>query len=174
VLAHVQAELYRGGAERAWHLFETKRPAIKRALLHRMQWIRIEGAYVRARCALLMCASGRNARTCLAAARHEVRRIEREKMAWSDPIARVLGSAIAFLDGDVAAAERRLIDSVDGFDRAGMKLYAAAARRRLGQIAGGERGLQETGTADEWMASEGILNPARMTRLIAPGFPDPA
>jgi eukaryotic-like serine/threonine-protein kinase len=174
VLAHVQTELYRGRAERAWKLFETKRPSIKRALLLRMQWTRIEAAYVRARCALLMSTSGRDARACLAAAGQEVRRIDRERMPWSDPIARLLGAAIAFLDGDVAGAERRLIDSIDGFDRAGMRLYAAAARRRLGQIAGGGRGREQGGAGDEWMASEGIVNPSRMTRLIAPGFPDPA
>jgi hypothetical protein len=174
VLAHVQTELYRGRAERAWKLFETKWPAIRRALLLRMQWTRIEAAYVRARCALLMSASGRDARAYLVAARHEVRRIDREGMAWSDPIARLLGAAIAFLDGDVAGAERRLIDSIDGFDRAGMRLYAAAARRRLGQIAASGRGREQSAAGDVWMASEGIVNPSRMTRLIAPGFPDPA
>jgi hypothetical protein len=172
VLAQVQTELYRGRAERAWQLFEAKRPAIRRALLLRMQWTRIEAAYVRARCALQMSASGGDARAYLRAARREVRRIEREKMAWSDPIARLLGAAIACLDGDAGGAERRLIESIDGFDRAGMSLYAAAARRRLGQIAGGARGLREARAGDEWMASEGIVNPARMTRLIAPGFPD--
>jgi tetratricopeptide (TPR) repeat protein len=171
VLAHVQTELYQGRPAHAWKLFETNWPAIKRAQLLRMQWTRIEAAYVRARCALLMSAAGRDT-TYLAVARRQVRRIEREKMPWSDPLVRLLNAAIAFLEGDAAIARRRLNDAIQGFDAAGMRLYAAVARHRLGEIGTDQRAREERRAADLWMDSEGIVNPARMSRLIAPGFPD--
>jgi hypothetical protein len=53
-----------------------------------------------------------------------------------------------------------------------MRLYAAAARRRLGRLIGGDAGKALLVEADTWMASQGIKNPARMTAMLAPGFPD--
>jgi hypothetical protein len=53
-----------------------------------------------------------------------------------------------------------------------MALYAAVARRRLCEIETSERGCESARQADEWMASEGIVSAARMSRLIAPGFAD--
>jgi hypothetical protein len=94
-----------------------------------------------------------------------------EKMPWSDGFALLLNAAVAFQEGDRAAAAHRLAAAVDAFDRAGMKMYAAGARRRLGQLQGvnGRRLVQE---AEEWMATQAIRSPPSMTRMIAPGFPD--
>jgi hypothetical protein len=169
----VQAELYRGRAEQAWQLFEEMRPALRRSLHLRMQWTRIEAAYVRARCALLMAATARAPSAYIAAAVHEVRRIERERMAWSNPLADLLRGTLAFLDDDLGGARARLVAAIHGFDRAGMRLYEAAARRRLSELT--DDAVAQTGRreADLWMANEGIVSPARMTRLIAPGFADP-
>jgi hypothetical protein len=51
-----------------------------------------------------------------------------------------------------------------------MSLYAAAARRRLGEMIGGDRGRQLVAQAEEWMTKQQIKNPARMMNLLAPGF----
>jgi len=53
-----------------------------------------------------------------------------------------------------------------------MALYAAAARRRLGTLLGGDAGLALREAADRWMASEKIRAPARFTAIFAPGFRD--
>jgi hypothetical protein len=171
VLAHVQAALYRGRGDHAWDLFAAKWPTIKRSLLLRVQWTRIEASYVRARCALLVAASGGD-RRLLRVARHEASRIRRERMSWSDPLASLLGAAIANLEGDVSTARRLLAEAIASFDRAGMALYAAVARQRLSEIVGSELSCEYARQADEWMASEGIVSTARMSRLIAPGFAD--
>jgi eukaryotic-like serine/threonine-protein kinase len=173
VLARIQAELYRGRAPQAWRLVEENWDAVSRSLLMRIQWVRIEASYVRARCALLMAAAG--ARQYLPVARNEIQRIARERMAWSDPLAALLNAAVADLEGTPTTAAERLAAAVNGFDRADMRLYASAARRRRGALLGGEEGRELMGQADAWMASQGIKNPTCMTRLIAPGFnPRPA
>ena len=52
-----------------------------------------------------------------------------------------------------------------------MGLFAAAARRRLGGLLGGDEGRALIAQADAWMAGQEIRNPARMAACIAPGFP---
>jgi hypothetical protein len=53
-----------------------------------------------------------------------------------------------------------------------MKLYAAVARRRLDELTRDDRSREGRRQADEWMARQGIVDATRLTRLIAPGFPD--
>ena len=53
-----------------------------------------------------------------------------------------------------------------------MRLHAAAARRRIGALQDDAVGRELQRQADEWMARQHIKNPACMTRMLAPGFPD--
>ena len=93
-------------------------------------------------------------------------------MPWSDPMALLLRAGIAFLDGNTALALRHLHDASDRSERANMRLYAAVARRRIGALQHDAAGRQLQRQADEWMAGQEIKNPAAMTRMLAPGFPD--
>ena len=53
-----------------------------------------------------------------------------------------------------------------------VRLYAAVTRRRLGALVTGDRGRDLRRQADEWMATQDVRNPALLTRMFAPGFPD--
>ena len=92
-------------------------------------------------------------------------------MPWIDPLARIIRAAIAVLRGDTPTAIQLLEDSVERFDQVDMSLHAAVARRRLGELLGGDAGRALVAQADSWMASQGIVNSSRMTALFAPGFP---
>src|SRR5262249_1832631 len=50
----------------------------------------------------------------------------------------------------------------------GMALHAAVARRRRGQLLGGSDGRALVESADAWMQTKGIRNPARTAALLAP------
>ena len=93
-------------------------------------------------------------------------------MPWSDPIALLLRAGIAYLEGSTSLALRYLHDAADRFERADMKLYVAVARRRIGALQHDEHGRELQRQADGWMAAQNIKNPASMTRMLAPGFPD--
>jgi hypothetical protein len=172
LLARVQTALYRNQPRDAWRLVADHRPPLQRTLWLRVQFLRIETAFLRARSALAMAAGGHDARRMRAVAARDATRIAREDMPWSNPLAMLVLATLAYLDGEESAAAAQLGDAVDAFASAEMHLYAAAARRRLATLVGGERGRVMRAQADEWMAAQEIRNPCAMTRLLAPGFVD--
>jgi len=169
-LARIQTELYSGRAMAAWDVVSKNWAAIERTQLLRMQVIRVEAWYLRARAALLVAGTGIDTRRFLTVARQSTMRIAREKMAWSEPIASLLTAAIAHVDSRPKKAIVHLGVALQGFEQADMKLYAAVTRRCLGQLSGGFRAEQYRREADTWMATQSIVNPSRITQLIAPGF----
>ena len=172
MLARIQTALYRGNADAAWGLLDELEVILHRSSLTRIQVLRVESLYLRARSALAMAARHGSGRRFLSVARAGARRIARERRPWSDPIALMLDAGVACLEGRTARAAECLNDAVDRFDRADMQLYAAVARRRLGTLQGGASGHELKRRAEEWMAAQDIKNPVAMTRMLAPGFPD--
>ncbi len=156
----------------AWRLLGDLESILRQTYLRRVQFMRIESCYLRARSALAMAAANRSSRRFRSVARAEARRIARERMPWSDPIALLLRAGIAFLEGRTPLALRYLHDAADRFERADMRLHAAAARRRIGALQDDAVGRELQRQAEEWMAMQHIKNPASMTRMLAPGFPD--
>jgi hypothetical protein len=74
--------------------------------------------------------------------------------------------------GRDASAREYVEEAVRQFDEAQMRLYAAVARRRLGQLRGGDEGRALLAEADAWMNAQGVRDPCKLSRVIAPGFPD--
>ena len=93
-------------------------------------------------------------------------------MAWSDPIALLLRAGTAYHEGSTPLALRCLHAAADRFERADMNLYLAVARRRIGALQNDEHGRELQRQGEKWMAAQNIKNPASMTRMLAPGFPD--
>jgi hypothetical protein len=161
LLARVQAALYRGRPEDAWRLVAEEEPRLRRSFLSSVQLIRIETLFMRGRSALMMAASSAVPEPWLPIARSAARRIAREHMPWSNPLALMLNAGVAHIERNRPLARRFLEDAAIEFERADMKLHAAAARRRLGQP-----------QATTWMLAQHVANPAAMTRMLAPGFAD--
>ena len=107
----------------------------------------------------------RAAATTPRAARH----LERERMPWGQALAQLVRASVAATGGAVEPAVRCLLAAETGFAAADMALHAATARRRRGQLTGGEEGRALVHTADAWMAAQSIRNAARLTAMLAPG-----
>jgi hypothetical protein len=105
----------------------------------------------------------------LALAEKDAQRIGREKMAWSTPLGTLIRACIAMRRGDPQAAARMFEQAARGFEAADMLLHAAATRRRLGTLIGGDAGTTMVIAADAWMAAQRIQSPERMTAMLAPG-----
>jgi len=171
-LARVQTALYRGRAAEAWTLVVNHREPIRRNLWLRVQFMRIETSFQRARCALAMAAAGHEPARMRAIAARDARQIGREDMPWANPLSALIRGTLAHQEGNQERAILCLTEAVDAFVRADMQLYASASRSRLAAIVGGDRGRELQREANAWMAAQGILNPPAMTRLYAPGYAD--
>jgi hypothetical protein len=172
ILSRIQIALYRGDAEGAWRLLGDLESILRQTYLRRVQFMRIEACNLRARSALAMAAAHPRSGRFRRMARAEAGRIARERMPWSDPIALVLQGGLAYLEGEGPVVLRCLRDAADRFARADMRLHAAVVRRRIGALQDDTAGRELRRQAEAWMATQQIKNPAGMTRMLAPGFPD--
>jgi hypothetical protein len=174
MIARVQTALYRGDGDAAWRLLVERETPLRQSMLTSVQAFRIESLYLRARSALAVASAARSSGRFLSVARGCARRIARERMAWSNPIAGLVRAGVASIEGQRAVAQRCLEDAAAQFDRADMKLYAAVARRRLGALKNDADGHELRRQAEAWMAAQQIKNPVALTRMLAPGFPEAA
>ncbi|HWN08268.1 MAG TPA: protein kinase [Pyrinomonadaceae bacterium] len=166
--ALVQNELYTGDLEVAWKHVEGQWPDLEDSMLLRFQVLRIEAMHLRARAALASgVAAGDTQR--LHFAEKLARKIEREKMEWAMPFAALIRGAVAHQRSQPEVAAGLLGEAIKGFEAADMRLFAAGARRRLGEVKG-ESGSALIAEADAWMENQGFKKPELITRMLAPGF----
>ncbi len=168
MLALAQIELYTGDTEVVWKHLQGQWQALEDSLLLRIQVLRIEAMHLQARAAL--ATSGKKQSRRLKIAARLAKRITREKAAWANPLANLVRAGIANRNDDKGTASTLLSEAAIAFKARDMELYAAASRRRLGELLGGDHGQQLISESNAWMASQRIRNPEAMTRMLAPGF----
>jgi len=168
--ALAQIELYTGDAEVALKHITGQWRALEESMLLRFQGLRIDAFYLQARAALAVAATAKHPEPLLKTATRLARRIEKEKMLWSTPFVSLIRAGVANIRGDADKSAALLGTALEGLEIVDMGLYAAAARRRLGQTLGGDRGQAMIGEADAWMQKQTIKNPERLTQMLAPGF----
>ena len=172
MLALAHCELYTADAERAWDRLARAWPELESSLLMRVQVLRVEAWYLRARCALSLFSRQPDA-ALLDRAAADARRIEKERMDWSRPLALVVRAGLASARGDADATAAFLRDAAADFDRAEMALHAACVRYGLSGLLGGDEGRQARRAAEEWVRSEGVARPSAVASLFVP-LPPPA
>jgi serine/threonine protein kinase/tetratricopeptide (TPR) repeat protein len=168
--ALTQIELYTGDVEVAFKHIDGQWSALEDSMLLRNQVLRIESTHLRARTALAsgMISDDKNR---FRIAEKLAVQIGKEKMSpWAKPLANLVRAAVAQQRGQTTQATSLLSEAIQGFDQCNMRLYAAVARRRLGEILGDETGRQLITDANAWMLNQMVKNPGSMTRILAPGF----
>jgi serine/threonine protein kinase/tetratricopeptide (TPR) repeat protein len=171
VCVQVELDLYAGEPAAGERRLADNRKALSRSLILRIQLARLECAYLHARCVLgCAAAGGARVREFVSAAERDAKQIEREEMPWSDPLAKLIRAGVASLRGEGEAAAAWLARAIPELEAADMALYAAAVRRRLGEMIGGEQGTALAAQADTWMTGQKIVNPDRMTRMLIPVY----
>lgn len=173
ILAEAQVYLYQLLGPRAQDLVHNAWPSIDRSLLLRVQYVRVEAYFLRARCALATALRTTYALDLVARAEADARRIRAEKLPWADPLAHLVEAVAAMARGEVSRAVALFGQAEDGFVAAGMVFHANVARRRLGRLMGGSTGAKMVEDTSAWMDSQGVRNPDRLAEILAPGSADP-
>jgi hypothetical protein len=168
-----QIDLYLGEPHAGWDRLCANWRVLRRSLLLRIQQLRIFLYHIHARTAVAVAGMVADLRPFLRAAEQDCRRLEREKNPWPVALGLLVRAGIAAVRGDRSRAAVTLRDAAGRMDALEMPLHCGAARRRLGELVGGEEGRALIEAADNELRQRGIVNPARMTAMLAPGFPDP-
>jgi serine/threonine protein kinase len=166
----INLELYCGNGTAALQLLNQPRSALERSLVQRSRHLRIPWQYKRGCCFLAAAAEAFDRKSLEKSAEEAARTLEREKLPWANGLAGLLRAGVAVCRDERERASAILREALATFEATGMFLYAAAARRRLGELIGGDEGRRRIEQADAWMAEQKIRNPTRMTALYAPGF----
>jgi len=170
--ARAQLAVYVGEGASAVEELAPSFERVSRSLLRRVQIVRASSNWMWAR--MLLAASAGSAEGAgTAGTRAEVERIARqlarERIAYATAWSLLLRAAIESTHRPERAIEL-LREAIDLAENHALRLVAAAARRRLGELLGGGKGAHLVGQSTAWMSAEGIVRPDRMARLIAPGF----
>ena len=110
------------------------------------------------------------ARKLLREAAKIVATLERQGQPPAAPLARMIEAAVLHQRGDAEGALGALRSAATGFEAAHMALHAQAAHRRIGALQGGDEGRARLESADAWMRSQRVADPARLAGMLAPGF----
>jgi hypothetical protein len=171
LLAHCRIDLYLGDAAGAWQRIEERWPELARSHLLHVQSLRIEAYTLRAGCALARALALPDERaSLLALAARFCKQVERDHAPWGDALGTLLRGSIAAARGERTAACLLLDEASARLDAVDMALLAAVARRRRGELLGGDEGRQLVDAATQWMKHRGVIKPARLTAMYAPGF----
>ena len=166
--ALVEVELYRRRPDVALTILQAHWPALEKSLLMRVQVLRLEAYFLRSRVCLALAATRTDRRPLLGSVVRDAKRISSESMVWSDPMGAVLRAGVARLTGRADEAIGELTHAMDGFDLAGMRLHASAARLEMGQLKGGGEGARLIAEAGAWMKTQSIRHPDALASVFNP------
>jgi hypothetical protein len=173
VQAKGEVYFYEGRGAEAAPLLAPGLAAFARSTLTRIQGARVAAWWLRGRLAVCRAhlpelTTRRHA--LLTEAARMVRRLAAERVGYAEVEGILIDAALAVHRADPRRALDRLLDAISAAERHDMPVYAAAARRRQGQLLGGDEGTALIARADDWMGRAGIRNPARMADVYAAGW----
>jgi hypothetical protein len=159
------ALLYEGDGRQACARVTAQWPAMVRSLQTQNQQTRVMLRDVRARGAVAAAAGGIDRSRHLARARRDMRVLAREGSVWTEAFADRLRGCVGAASGNQDAAIASWRAALPGLEASGLALHAAALRRRLGSLLGGDEGRAMIQGADAEMRERGVVDVEAVTRM---------
>lgn len=163
--------LYAADGHVAYARLTREWPAMKRSQLLRIQVYRVEMLRLRAASALCAAAADPVARRVLhTAVERDLERIDREDVPWASAVALALRGELHIQQGALDQARHAWTLAEERLSAVQMESSAAATRRCLGLLLGGDAGEVLVRTADDWLVRHGVTDPERGTWLHVGGY----
>jgi eukaryotic-like serine/threonine-protein kinase len=172
LLTRCELLLYRGEAEAAQDLITADAAPLRRSLLMLSSTYRLLFEQMRGRVLAAVAASGSPARRRLAqgGGKRTARWLGRDPHPAGRALATLLDAGVARGRGDLERCRAGLDRAERELERLEMSIWAAATRRRRGQLVGGDEGDALIARADAEMAARGVLRPDRIAATLVPGW----
>ncbi len=170
----LHVDLYSGDQSAAWGRLKREWQEFARSYLFEGQWTRVMLHALRAGVALehLHADHGDSERAgLLRGVEADLDALRGERTLWATPFIELVHAGLLVVYRQPERAIHSLRAAEQGFRAVDMGLYGAAARRRCGQLLGGDAGAQLIASADLAMSEQGVRRPERMAGVLAPGFP---
>jgi hypothetical protein len=169
LVAQTQIDLYLGDVDSAWCRLEQSWPRLVASGLLRVQNVRIESAYLRARIQLARAfATPARAPALVEDALRRTRALDREGAPWASAFAEQIRAMVAIVANDRAGADSGLERAERAFAGSDMALFATVMRLRRGELTGGTTGEAVRSEARRAMTAEAIADPEAIARLLCP------
>jgi len=98
-----------------------------------------------------------------------LRGLGRARVSYAQGFSALLEAGLALHERREAHAAERLRSAVAHLDASNMRMYAACARLRLGQLLGGDEGREWLDAAQSTFTIEGVLESEATADMFAPG-----
>jgi hypothetical protein len=168
LFAQAETDLYVGDVRGAHGRMQDAWPDLERSrlLFIRTNRVIVHDLFARTEVGAARLSRGARREALLRSAGRRVALLERQGMPWSTAMARLLRAGIAAAAGDPREAAARHATAATAMDAQGMKLHAAAARMRAGEL--DPRTRQDAAQARARFAGEGVVSPERYASMLAP------
>jgi hypothetical protein len=163
-------EVYAGNPAEALQTLEEAWPQLKKHQLLRALGFRFQVLWIRARAAIAAAATAQEPAHLLRLARRDAEALSREGVPWLDSLSNTIHAALLNGEGKGEQAVELLRKSTRDFEQRQLAGLAAASKWALGSLLPGSEGTELIASAEEWLKTEGIVNPLRWTQMLVPGF----
>jgi hypothetical protein len=170
-LFEVSADLYAGDGAAAWARVEKTWSAMRCSYLLLFPEIAHEAYHLRARAALAYARAlperSPLRASLLRTASADARKLCGRRVPWPRANGALVRAGVSSLRGDDEGARRHLESAVALFTEATpMPIFAAAARRQLGSLLGGDAGKVMVDEADDALRAEDVVRPDAFASML--------
>jgi eukaryotic-like serine/threonine-protein kinase len=160
--------LYMEKGREGWDLCVDYWPKLVAHSIMEIQFARTQCWYSRGRCALAAAqrSEGRERRSLLREVERAARKLLSEPVSHARGMALTLRACKAQLDGLKEKAIVLLVGAERSLRDVDMGLHGALCRRMRGRLLGGDEGEVLIRSGEDWMASQEIMNPGKMSACL--------
>lgn len=171
--AEIRMAFYRDAPERAWACLERDRVALEASDVLRAPRAKIALGLARGVTAAWLARGSAQVSldraALLAVAERDAVALQRSAPHDLEAFQLALRAALAFARGEPDAAAMYLRAIIEHGDERPAAMFAAAARRRLGQLIGGDEGAALLAAGESALRAQSVIDPEAMTRHLLPG-----